>query len=263
MCNPRKVMIQLTQAIEQAWRATVAQAATRSGVVDELARIRADIPLDAEMGDLALQMLERLMQGEFPDYAAWERDDAGNYRRDLGDVTLVYEPGSRQLLVEARLTELISAEAEASAEAAGFTVGEVAVEAVGRYYSDGWGGRTEERARGEAQAEAEQKLTQAIEALHHQQHAAELEAAAGEARARAEAAAAAQLAEREAEVRAALRQRLQSIVAGAEDRVYHSMNRLVGEAYRHALIHLVQENGGRVLADDHNGSVINLELELF
>ncbi len=263
MCNPRRVMIHLAQAIEEAWRATVEQAATAEGEVGELARITADIPLDAEMGERALHMLERILQGEFEEYEPWERDDEGNYRHDLGEVILVYQPGGHQLVVEAALTETISAEVRASAEASGFTAGEVAVEAIGRYYDDGWGGRTEERAIAEAEAQAERKLQEAIEALHRQQHAAELEQAEAEARAQAEAEAAAELERLRTETRQALRQQLQVILAEAEDRVYHVMNRLVGEAYRRTLIELVQQNGGRVLTDERSGSVINLELELF
>ncbi len=263
MCNPRRVMIHLTEAIEQAWRATVEGAATAEGEVEQLARITADIPLDTEMGDLALEMMERIMQGEFEEFEPWARDEAGHYRRDLGDITLVYEPGSRQLVVEARLAEAITAEARATAEASGFTVGEVAVEAVGRYYDDGWGGRTRERAQAEAETQAERNLGAAIENLHREQHAAELQAAETEAQAEAEAQAQAELERRQAEVRAALRERLQATLAAAEDRVYHTMNRLVGEAYRLSLIQMVQENGGRVLTDERTGSTINLELELF
>jgi len=263
MCNPRRVMIHLARAIEEAWRTTVQQAATATGQVDQLARINVDIPLDAEMGDAALEMLERILQGEFEEFEPWERDAQGDYRRDLGEVVLVYQPGSRQLTVEAQLTELISAEAQAAAEAGGFTVGEVAVEAVGRYYEDGWGGRTKERAEQEAQAEAEHKLAEATEALHRQEHAPEIEVAEAEARVEAEQLAAEQLELRRVEVRDALRERLQTIVADAQDRVHHTMNRLVGEAYRRTLIEMVRQNGGRVLSDERSGSVINLELELF
>ncbi len=263
MCHPRRVMIHLAQAIEEAWRTTVEQTATAEGEVQELARLTANIPLDAEMGDRALQMLERILQGEFEEFEAWTRDDEGNYCRDLGQVTLIYRPGTHQLVVEAGLTEQIEAQVQATAKAGGFTVGEVAVEAIGRYYEDGWGGRTEARARQEAQTQAEQKLAEAAEALHRRQHAAEIEAATAQAQAQAETAAAEELARLQTEARQALRQRLQSTLAEAEERVYHTMNRLVGEAYRRTLIQMVQENGGRVLTDERTGSVINLELELF
>lgn len=263
MCNPRRVMIQLSRAVEEAWRTTVDQTARVDGRVDELARIRANIQLGAEMGDLALQMLERIMRGEFPEYEPWTRDSDGNYCYSLEDVVLVYQPGTHQLTVETRLTEMISAEAHASAEASGFTVGQVAVEAVGNYYSDGWGGRTKERAIQEAQAKAEHDLDEATKALHQAQHMSEVENANKQALAKAQRLASEELERRQTEMRAALRERLQVILANAEDRVYHTMNRLVGEAYRRSLIQLAQENGGRVLSDEQSGSVINLELELF
>ena len=263
MCNPRRVMINLTQTIEQSWRTLIEQTAHAEGQVQELARITADIPLDAEMGDLALQMLERVLRGEFEGFDPWECDSEGNYRRDLGDVVLIYQPGSRQLLIEARLTELISAEARSTAEASGITIGEVAVEAVGKYYDDGWGHYGEAQARASAQAEAERKLSDAIKVLHRQQQATKLEETRVQARVQAEQEAAVALERARAETRLAMRERLQVTLADAEERIYHTMNRLVAEAYRQSLIRLVRENGGRVLTDECSGSVMNLELEIF
>ncbi len=191
----------------------------------------------------------------------WLQDDEGNYRRDLGDVVLIYRPGSHQLIVEAVLSEQIKAEAQASAEAGGFTVGEVEAEAVGRYYDDGWGGRTEAHAREQAQSQAEHKLEEAVDALHRRRHAAEIEAAEATARAEAEIRANEKLEELRTKTREALRERIQVIIANAEERVYHCMNRIVGEAYRRTLIELAVQNGGRILADQRSGSVYNLELE--
>jgi hypothetical protein len=255
-------MVHLNRAIRDAWHTTVEQTACTEGEVRELARITVDVALDAEMGDLPLQLLERLLRGEFPEFEAWPRDEAGNYRRDLGDVVLVYRPDTRQLVVEAQLVERIQAEARAAEEVGGFTVGEVAVEAVAHYFEDGWGGRTEGEARRVAQADAERKLARAVEDCHRQAHAAEIRGAEGRARAGAERQAAEELERRRAEVRQALRDRLKEVLAQAQDRVNHTMNRLVGEAYRRALIQLVLQNGGRVVADQKSGSVINLELEL-
>src|SRR5712692_620758 len=84
MCNPRRVMVNLIRTIEQSWHTLIEQTARVEGQVQELARIATDIPLNAEMGDLALEMLERILRGEFEGYDAWERDNDGNYRRDLG-----------------------------------------------------------------------------------------------------------------------------------------------------------------------------------
>jgi hypothetical protein len=263
MCNPRRVMIHLARCIEEAWRQTIETTASESGEVAELARLGADVPLDAEMGDMALDMLERVLSGEFEGFEPWARDDRGRYCRDLGDVTIVYDPKSRRLNIETQLSEMVSAEARGAAKASGFTVGQVTAEAVGRYYEDGWGGRTEERAMAEAQAEAERKLDQALKALHREQNAPAMEAAEAEAKAEAQERAREALAQAQEEVRAALRERMQATLARAEERVYHVMNRAVGQAYRQTLRRVVRENGGRILKDEETGSVINMELELY
>ncbi|MDX9954944.1 MAG: hypothetical protein RBT75_12645, partial [Anaerolineae bacterium] len=259
----RKVMIHLARCIEEAWRRTVETAATAEGQVDELGRITAQIPLAAEMGDAALAMLERVLAGDFEGFEPWERDIQGRYQCALAGVTLTYDPATQQLHVEAALSETVSAEARGAAEASGFTVGEVAAEAVGRYYEDGWGGRTLERAEQEAQAAAETQLAAAIEALHREQNQDTLAAAEAQAQAEAQARAREALAARQADVRTALRQQLQQTLARAEERVYHVMNRAVGEAYRQTLRQLVLENGGRIIQDERTGSIIDMELELY
>lgn len=262
MCNPRRVRIELSQAIEQAWQTTVSETATLEDEVNQLARLTLDIPLSQEMGAAALAMLERVLQGEFPEYEAWEQDDQGHYRHELGQVTLIYQPGTSQLIVEAALTERISAEAQATAEAGGFTVGEVAAEAIGRYYDDGWSDRTEELARAQAQQEAEDRLAQATEALHRQQHAEEISAATAQAQAEAQAQAQADLEQLQAETLAALQHRLQTILADTQEQVQRTMNRLVGETYRQTLLLAARENGGRIIRDERAGTVLTLELEL-
>jgi FtsH ternary system domain X2 len=263
MCNPRRVMIHLNRCIEEAWQQTVEESQTVSEDVTELARITTHISLDQEMGDAALTMLERVLSGEFKEYEAWERTEQGQFRRDLGDLTLIYDPSSHQLSVEAQFTETVTAEARAAVEASGMTVGEVAVEAVGNYYDDGWGRRTKDVALAEAQQNAEHKLGAAIKELHATQHSSELAAAREEAQAKATALAKDELITRQEATRDALRTRLQVTLAQAQDRVAHVMNRAVGEAYRQTLIRMVLENGGRVLTDEQTGSVINMELELY
>jgi flagellar biosynthesis/type III secretory pathway protein FliH len=256
-------MVHLNRSIEQAWRRTVEEAATVSGTVVELSRITAQVALEAEMGDTALAMLERVLAGEFEGYEAWERSEGGQYRRDLGDVVVIYNPVTHQLSIEAQLAETLSAEARAAAEASGFTVGEVAVEAMGSYYDDNWGGRTKEKALQDAQSHAEHKLAAAIESLHREQHQEEFKKAESEARMKAESQARETLERLQGEVREAMRQRLRVTMADAEERVHQLMHRAVGHAYRQTLLQLVRDNGGRVLSDVNTGSVINMELELF
>lgn len=263
MCNPRRVTIHVTRNIHEAWQQAVEQTATATGEVAETARINTAIRLDEEMGDLALQMFERTLAGEFAGFEAWQRDEAGRFHRRMDEVMLQYDPETHQLTVEAHLAESVTAEGRGIAEATGITTGEVGAAGEGGYFEDGWGGRTEERARAEAQQRAERLLNSEIEALHRRQHAGELAQAEAQARAEAEAHARAELARLQEERRQQLRERLQGILAQAEERVQHLMNRIVGESYRQALRQLVIENGGRVLADEQTGTVINMELELF
>ncbi|HEX5702661.1 MAG TPA: hypothetical protein VFX97_05545 [Pyrinomonadaceae bacterium] len=263
MCNPRRVTIQLNRCIESAWRQTVEQVQSVSGSVSELARINTRVPLDEEMGDSALAMLERVLSGEFKEFEPWDRDQQGVFHRNLGDLTMMYDPATHQLSVETQLTETVTAEARAAVEASGFTVGEVAVEAVGTYFDDNWGGRDEGVALEEAQKSADHKLSKAIEELHLQQHASELEAARDQARTQAQILAEQQLAERQAATREALRDRLRVTLAQGAERASHIMNQAVGEAYRQTLISLVRQNGGRILTNEQTGSVINVELELY
>jgi hypothetical protein len=261
MCNPRRVEVHLDRSVDEAWRQTITQVASASASVSENASVAVDIGLAGDLGDVALATLERVVAGEFPDHEGWTRDDSGRYTRVLEDVTVVYDPATRRMSVEARLTESVTAEARAAIEASGMTVGQVATDAVAHYYDDGWGGRTKERALGEAQVDADRRLGDAIQALHRTQHADEIRSAEEQARAQAEVLAQDELARRQADVRDALRGRLQVVVARAHERVSHTIRRAVGEACRQGLKELALRNGGRIINDQRTGSVVNLELE--
>ena len=262
MCNPRKVKIHLSKSIEQSWRQSIEQAVSVSDEITELGTINADIRLDIEMGDAALEMLESVMAGEFNYEDPWETDSSGCFIKNLGDVMVIYDPGTHCLNVQAQLTEALSAEAIATAEVCGFTVGEVAVEAIGQYYDDGWGGRTQDVALEKAHEKAEKELELAIEALHRQQNPEQFEQAETDASDTARKNAEIKLEEMKENARIALRERLKTILYGAEQRVHHIVNRAVGEAYRQTLRKVVLESGGKVLIDEKTGSIINMELEL-
>lgn len=263
MCNPRRVNIEVNRSIQEAWQRTIEQSATARDEVAETATMNVDIPLDEQLGEMALEMLERVLAGEFESVEGWERDEEGNFfNEELEGVRLVYDTRARRLRMEARLAEQISVEVREQAEAAGFTVGEVAAEAVGHYYDDGWGGRTESWAREEARKNAERRLGKAVDDLHRAQNQEEFERAEAEAKAKAEAKASEELEQKRQEVRNALRERLQGTLSQAQDNAYYLINRAVGEAYRQTLLRLVRENGGRTLKDESTGSVINLEIEL-
>ena len=263
MCNPKKVMIHLARSIEEAWRRTVVQAASAEGEATELGRIVAEIRLDEEMGETALEMLESVLENGFDDFEPWARDDRGRLFREVENAVMIFEPGTGALTVEARLAETLTAEERAEAVAAGFTAGEVAAEAVARYYDDGWGGRTRERALEEAGEKGERQLDEAAEVLHREQNPEAFAEAEARAREKAGLLAGEKLERMKTDARRSMRTRLQKTLHDSEQRVYRIMNRAVGEAYRQSLLRVVEESGGRVLRDEKTGSVIDMELELY
>ena len=262
MCNPRKVMIHVAQSIEEAWRKTIIECATAEGEVKQIASISAEIELDREMGDAALEMLERVLAGDFPDHAAWARNEDGDFVKVLEDITLCYQPRTRQLTMTADLSRMVSAEAEAATEICGVTSGEIAFEAIGHYYEDGWKERTEERALKEAQEQVEIRLARALNKLHEEQQQLKTAAPREELQQDAQTQALIKLEEDKREVRTALRQQLQSELSRRRQEAFYTFNQAVGEAYRQTLCKLVLDNGGRIISDRQSGSVIDLELEI-
>ncbi len=263
MCNPRKVMIFLARKIEEQWRQTVRESHGCRQEVGEAAVMTVEINLEAEMGDLALAMFGRVLAGEFAGFSAWEKDDAGNLVRQLDDVRLVYRPAEAVLQLEASRSRLVQAQASGEATASGRVDGTLAASAAGRYYDDGWGGQTAAWAAATASRRAASQLAAAEESLRSHQQAEALFAASRSAGREAERQATAALAEKTTAARRELRQELRDELARVEERVFAELNRAVGEAYRQTLRHLVLSNGGRIIADEQTGAVINMELELY
>ena len=262
MCNPRKVMIHVAQSIEEAWKKTIRESAVVSAEIDQLASITANIELDQEMGVAALEMLEKVLAGEFPDHTAWSRNREGDFIKELEDITLRYQPRKRQLTMTAHLSAMASAEASAASEICGTTIGEIAFDAVGHYYEDGWKERTEEKALEEVQQQIEVRLAQALYKLNQEQQQQTVTLKCDELQQEAQEKALLKLETSKLEVRVALRQQLQSQLANRRQEAFYIINQAVGEAYRQTLCKLVIDNGGRIISDRQSGSIIDLELEI-
>ncbi len=262
MCNPRKVMIHVAQSIEKAWRKTISESAVASEKVGQLASISAAIELDQEMGDAAIEMLERVLAGDFPSHKAWSRNENGDFVKELEGITLCYQTRSRQLTMTAHLSSMAKAEAETHAEICGVTTGEIAFDAIGHYYEDGWKNRTEEKALKEAQQQIEIRLARALHELHEEQQQEKIVLNKEALQQKAQQQALKRLEDSKLEVRTALRQQLQAELAKRRQEAFYTINQAVGEAYRQTLCKLVLDNGGRIISNRQSGSVIDLELEI-
>ena len=262
MCNPRKVMINLSKRIEEAWRQSVEETEQCDANICETGRLNANILLNSEMGPQSLIMLERVLSGEFDDFPAWDRDESGNFIRNLDDVVIRYSPENTSLQIEAKLLEKISAKATATQELCGFTAGEVASEVVTHYYDDGWGGRTKDKVEKEAKIQAEKRLDDAINQLHREQNKEAFTIAEKKAKDEATNKAKQKLVKLANETRKAMQENLKIILHNAVSSARYEMNIAIGEAYRQTFLALVEKNHGSVISDTKTGRVMELEFEL-
>lgn len=264
MCNPRKVMIHVNKTIAEAWRQTLKEEVTLTGSLTQQAEISCEIKLAEEMGGAALDMLAQVLAGDFAGFAPWEKDSAGNFYRDLDDITLVYDPCKQQFVMRTRLSEMFSAKAQTAAELCQVTTGTIAFDAIGYFYDDGWKGRTEKKALEEVQEQAEMRFELALDELKKEsQTSAESVALRASLEQEAGVEAERKLELKREDLRLKMQQQLQAKLALQQQNAFYEINKVVGETYRQTLCRLVLENGGRVISDRQSGSVIDLELELY
>jgi hypothetical protein len=255
MCNPRRVVIKLAQAVREQWQRKVSALVEERTEIEAQATIETQVDLAAELGAVALDELRALLA---EGYAGWRADGpAFTLALDHG-IVLRYSPGDGRLQIQARLHETIAAAASASQEASGTVEGVVEVEGVGRYYDDGWGGRTAEHARRDAERNAQDQMAAAQARLRAQQQRDALAAAHQQASEQARAAAQARLHDEAERRRAVLEEQLERRLRDSEDQVQAALGALLGQTYRRALIRLVQESNGQIIQDQQHGAVIEL-----
>lgn len=198
MCNPRRIEVTATRQVAEAWEHEVRRAASRSGTVTGEARVRQ--ALDASVGAPTLATLERALEAGF---AGWRREGDA-FRHDVEGGYVVYSLEDQSLTIVATASDVVHGRGEAGARLTGRVEGEIAGRGEGRYYDDGYMGRTEARAREEAQRAAEAGVDAQVKAqVEGDKEAAEREAA-GKLLADADRAAQADWEARAAERRAAL-----------------------------------------------------------
>lgn len=256
MCNPRRIKVSATREIYEAWQREITRTVELTQQVAGEARIRQ--PLGDTLGRPVLRTLETVLAD--PE-SGWVEVDEG-YRYEVEGGYVVYLTDEQALEMVAVLSDRIQATGEGTQQLRGVVQDELAAEGEGRYYDDGWGGRTREVGEREARAAAEQLLDETTQArILQAQEAAEAEAAQGvEAAARAQAEV--QLQQRAAERRAALadeaRQHLETV--GLRGR--QVFNRALGQAYRDAILAYARVNGADNIQCQQEGNVIEIEFNL-
>ncbi len=151
MCNPRRIRVQATRRIAEAWKAEIEQAATVTGDVTSEARLTQSI------ADLLPPAALAAFDQAVADNSEWVWQD-GKYRRSVPGGETTYQPGTGEIEIVVQLSAAIEAVGTARLEASGEIVDEIVAEASDGYYRDGFRGRTKEAARARAKAAAEAEL---------------------------------------------------------------------------------------------------------
>lgn len=237
MCNPRRVVVNVSRQMEQAWEREVERCAEVVGSVAGEARVRQR--LDASIGGSALVALRTALAQGFP---GWNEVEGG-YRHDVQGGYVVYHPEDHELEIVATMSEELRTQAAARGTLSGRVEGTVEAEGIGNYYDDGWGGRTRERGLSDAQRAAEAALENAV-----QRRIEEDAKKAEEARATALEGEAKQVADvrwkEEAERRRSdLSRRAALELTEVGVRARQAFYALLGNAYRRALVSLARRRG--------------------
>jgi len=238
MCNPRRIEVTLTRQVQEAWEREVERAAEVADTLTGEARIRQ--PLDAALGGPALMALQTLLANGFE---GWTEDPDGSYRHPVEGGYVVYHPDERELEIVATVHEEVRETGSARERLSGAWEGEVETKGEGRYYDDGHGGHTEEKARRDAEKAAESTIADTVQ----ERLAAEAEAAERdrevELTRQAEADARRRLEERAEALAPELQRRARERLEAVGIRGRQAFHRLLAHAYRDALVSLARRRG--------------------
>ncbi len=238
MCNPRRVEVTATRQVREAWEREVERAAEVTGIFSGEARVCQ--ALDASVGAPALMALQNLLASGFE---GWEELEDGSFRHEVEGGHVVYRPDDRSLEIVAVVTEELRETGIVHERLSGVVEEQIEARAEGQYYDDGWGGKTEERARQEAQEAADANIDASLrESLVEAAELAEKEQDGG-LRRRAEQVAGQRLeqrgSERQAELSRCAREQLQEVGVRARQAFHH----LLAHAYRDALTAMARRRG--------------------
>jgi predicted nucleic acid-binding Zn-ribbon protein len=256
MCNPRRVTITATRDLAEAWRREVRRTAGLRRRVAGEARVRQ--PLRASLGEPALRALEAAFAS---DEAGWTAVDGG-YRRDVEGGYALYSTDDQALEIVAVLEDEVAAEATIAEVLSGEVRGQEVAQAEATYYDDGWGGRTEEHARQDAERAAKLRLDEAAR-VRVEQAAREAEAQRDEAlRARAETAARAELDRSAADRQAALARQAAAHVEAVGLRARQQFHIVLSAAYRNAILAYARRHGAEGISVREAGDTLEIEFRV-
>lgn len=253
MCNPRRVEVIATRDIAEAWEAEVSRSVSLSAEVTGEARICE--PLSSTLASPVMNALENLLENGTE---GWQEIEQG-YRHDVEGGYVVYNIEATTLEIVAALQDHVKAEASATEIYNGMHRETLTTKQEGKFYDDGWGGRTESVAKAEAEKSAQQALDkqaqsrmQAIRQQAEQQHADTV-------RAKAEEKTQAELIQKSQQVENVLAEQARENLDTVGLRCRQAFNTLLGVAYRDVIMAYARRNGAEDISCQDNDDVIEIE----
>jgi len=256
MCNPRRIRVRATRELAEAWEQEVRRQVTRQG--SAVGEVRVREPLESSVGGPTLTALTAVLSRT----EGWAQDADGRFHHQVSGGHISFDPDNRELEIVARESADVTATGEAAATVHTQLSERLEAEAEGRYYSDGYGGRTRVVAEREAHRDAERSLSAAAERRRAEALAA-TDREAGEALRQqaehdADSALAAAMAARSEELRAQAAASLTAI--GIEGR--NLFHQALAQAYQDAILAYARARHADNIRCADSGGVLEIEFDM-
>lgn len=262
MCNPRRVRVEATREVVEAWELALER---RVGASDSVvSELEVRHPFGGTLGRATRLVFEHTLATA----EDWHEEHGGHVLT-LPDGRVRYDPGTGELVVTARLEDTVTVEGHAAETLRGAVREEATGSAEGRYYADGFAGRTREVAEREAQVAAEadavrraRELAGRLRMQADQESATAAAAAESRLQRAADADARDRLAEERERVRAELDTRNRERLATLGRDGLRAVNGVLAIAYRQALLDFARQHGATGVRHEESEDGIEIEFEL-
>ncbi len=253
MCNPRRIRVTVTRDLAEAWSHEISRTATLTERVTGEARVCQ--PLSHSLGAPVLRALETLLDSGD---SGWEEEDGG-FRFEVEGGYAFYDMDEQNLEIVATREDTVEGVATASLELTGRVEEELKVDKEGRYYDDGYGGHTKERARQQARAAAGEELERLKKARLEKARQTAEAAEDANLQTRAEADARARLDRAAGERRVALAEAAAQRLDTVGLRCRQAFNTLLARAYRDAILAYARRNGAEGITAQDGDEYLEVE----
>lgn len=262
MCNPRRVRVRASSRLTRLWQEELSRTGRASTEVAGEATLR------QEFGTLLGAAARRAFETALGSDTRWTWQD-GAYRLETDHGTVVYHLDSGDIELTARLSDVVTAEAEVVRTLEGTVEAQATAERTAKYYDDNWAGLSRSVAERAARLEAQERADR--DAARQAAREEERARLAGQRKLESQREAMDAEAQAEAERRAAegAERRREELERDAEARLREAranflrpVHEVLAVAYRDAIVEYARTHGAEDLRVDETGGTLNIQFEM-